>query len=175
MLLFCPRVVIFPALLVVWCIQRWPGQCCGTIKKIIGSPPRQFYADAIEEAPGVKVRVILGSIQMRWGQYTPRQMSELISSFFAQLEEVRVCVCVFYCGLCSLLRDVPLLCGVNESQRGVEHVAIMHLRKLEWIINRWYFQPHSVWWVKVDLSSVINLKWLSRMHALDTKSTKIWP
>lgn len=107
MSLFWLRVFIFPDLLVVWCIQRWCGQCWGTIEKITGSPQREFYADAIEEAPGVKVRVLLGSIQMRQGQYTPRQMSELISSFFAR-EGGCVCVCVGV--VCVCCTTVCLVC-----------------------------------------------------------------
>lgn len=79
-------------MLVVWSILRWCGQRCGHIEKIIGSPQRQFYADAIEEVPGIKVSVLLASIQMRRGQHEPRQMSELISFFCPTGESVCVCV-----------------------------------------------------------------------------------
>lgn len=63
---------------VAWAV---PKQCCVAIEKIIGFSPKPFYADAIEPVRSVKVRPILGSIQMRTGQYTLRQMSEAISSF----------------------------------------------------------------------------------------------
>lgn len=78
-----------------------PKQCCGTIEKIIGFLVKQFYADAIEPAHSVKVRVILGPIQMRTGQYTLRQMSQPIY-FFCLTEE---CVCT--CASESLLRVGP--------------------------------------------------------------------
>lgn len=80
-----------------------PKQCCGAIEKIIGFSLKQFYADAIEPVHGVKVRTILGPIQMRTGQYTLRQMSKPISSF--SLTGGNVCVCVRHRGLCTLLKE----------------------------------------------------------------------
>lgn len=76
-----------------------PKQCCGTIEKIIGFLVKQFCADTIEPAHGVKVRVLLGPIQMRTGQYTLRQMSKPIYYFCPT--EVYVCVCgTEVCVLC---------------------------------------------------------------------------
>lgn len=71
-----------------------PKQYCGAIEKIIGFSLKQFYADAIELVCNVKVRAILGSIQMRAGQYTLRRMSKPISSFSLTGGSVFVCVCV---------------------------------------------------------------------------------
>lgn len=90
----------------VWAVLK---RCCGAIEKIIGFSLEQFYADAIELVCGVKVRAILGPIQMRTGQYTLRQMSKPISSF--SLTGENVCVCGY-----SFARSVDLvLCGTNEK------------------------------------------------------------
>ena len=97
---FCGRLHALPQIChfasIVGCFVRsamaWavPKQCCGAIEKIIGFSLKQFYADAIEPVHGVKVRAILGPIQMRTGQYTLRQMSKPISSF--SLSRGNVCV-----------------------------------------------------------------------------------
>lgn len=78
----------------VWAV---PKQCCGAFEKIIGFSLKRFYADTIEPVHGVKVRAILGPIQMRTGQYTLRQMSKPISSF-SLTEALCVCVCVWHRG-----------------------------------------------------------------------------
>lgn len=78
-----------------------PEQCCGMIEKIIGFSLKQFYGDAIELAHSVKVRVILGPVQMRTRQYTVSQMSELISSFYLTGGSVCECVWVKVCLLCQ--------------------------------------------------------------------------
>lgn len=75
-------------------------QRCGATEKIIGFSLKQFYADAIEPVCVVKVRAILGSIQMRTGRYTLRQMSKPISSFSL----TGVCVCVGQRLVCSAER-----------------------------------------------------------------------
>lgn len=47
-----------------------PEQCCGMIEKIIGFSLKRFYGDAIELVHSVKVRVILGPVQMRTRQFS---------------------------------------------------------------------------------------------------------
>lgn len=107
---------------VVGCFVRsamaWAGpkQYCGAIEKIIGFLLKQFYAYAIEPVRGVKVRAILGPIQMRTGEYTLRQMPKPISSFSLTGGNV----CVWLRGLCTLLREfVFLLGGTIEKASGV--------------------------------------------------------
>lgn len=100
---FASIVGCFVRSAVAWAV---PKQCCGAIEKIIGFSLKQFYADAIEPVCGVKVRAILGPIQMRTGQYTLRQMSKPISSF----RLTGGSVCVWHRGLCTLL-----LRGTNEK------------------------------------------------------------
>ncbi len=99
-----PQICHFAS--IVGCFVRsamaWavPKQCCCAIEKIIGFSLKQFYADAIEPVRSVKVRAILGPIQMRTGQYTLRQMSKPISSFSLSGGEcvcgTEVCVLFFY-------------------------------------------------------------------------------
>lgn len=75
---FASIVGCFVCSAVAWAV---PKQHCGAIEKIIGFSLKQFYADAIEPVRGIKVRAILGPIQMRTGEYTLREMSKPISSF----------------------------------------------------------------------------------------------
>lgn len=85
---FASIVGCFVRSAVAWAV---PKLYCGAIETIIGFSLKQFYADAIEPLRGVKVRAILGPIQMRTGQYTLRQMSKPISSF--GLTRGNVCLC----------------------------------------------------------------------------------
>lgn len=102
-----------------------PKQCCGAIEKIIGFSLKQFYADAIEPVHGVKVRAILGPIQMRTGQYTLRQMSKPISSF--SLTGGSVCVAQRFVHSAERVRS-SFMWNKWKSQWGVEYVAAAHLR-----------------------------------------------
>lgn len=128
----CPRFVTLPALL--GCFVRsavaWaaPEQRCGAIEKIIGFSLKQFYADAIEPARSVKVRPILGPIQMRTGQYTLRQMSKPISSFSLTGGSV----CRVHRGLWTLLRESDLLPGTKGKFSGPLSIGCLQtFRKLQ--------------------------------------------
>ncbi len=104
-----------------------PEQCCGAIEKIIGFSLKQFYADAIEPMHSVKVRAILGPIQMRTGQYTLRQMSKPISSF--SLTGGNVCVAQRLVHSAERVRS-SFSWNKWKSQSGVEYVAATNLRIL---------------------------------------------
>lgn len=118
---FTSNVGCFLCSAVAWAV---PKQYWSAFEKIIGFSLKQFYADAIELVCSVKVRAILGSIQMRTGQYTLRQMSKPISSF----NITRVCVSVCGTDVCVLSSEsLDLILG-SATKKASRVLNIMWLQ-----------------------------------------------
>lgn len=75
----CPRFVTsrtlgcFVRLPLVWAESE---HGLSATERIIGSLVKRFYADGTKRVHSIKVRMILGSIQMRTGQCCPRHTSK---------------------------------------------------------------------------------------------------